>query len=58
MPTKRSQGESETEASTGAGQARIMGEAVVGAFEENGGELGGLSRETLAHDLAEVVSRS
>jgi hypothetical protein len=55
MLTKRSQGESETEAPTGAGQALMMGEAVAGAFVENGGELGKLCRETLARDLAEVV---
>jgi hypothetical protein len=55
MLTKRSQGESETEAPTGAGQALMIGESVAGAFQENGGELGNLCRETLARDLAEVV---
>ena len=33
----------------------MMGEAVASVFEEHGGELSGLSRETLARDLAEVV---
>ena len=55
MLTKRSQGESETEAPTGAGQALMMGEAVARVFEEHGGALSGLSRKTLARDLAEVV---
>jgi hypothetical protein len=55
MLTKRSQGDGETEDSTGAGHALMMGEAVASVFEEHGGELRGLSREALARDLADML---
>ncbi|WP_457105326.1 hypothetical protein [Methylobacterium sp. P5_C11] len=55
MLAKRSQGDGETESSTGAGQALMMGEAVAGVFEEHGGALKGLRLEMLAHGLARFV---
>lgn len=33
----------------------MMGEAVASVFEEHGGALRGLSRETLARDLAQIL---
>ncbi|MGH1592314.1 hypothetical protein ACRBEV_32850 (plasmid) [Methylobacterium phyllosphaerae] len=55
MLTKQSQGDGEAEDPTEADQALMMGEAVAGAFVEHGGELNGLSREALAHDLANML---
>jgi hypothetical protein len=45
----------ETEDPAGVDQALMMGKAVAGVFEEHGGEVSGLSRETLARDLVGVI---
>jgi hypothetical protein len=58
MLTKRSQGESETEASTEAGQVLMMGEAVAGAFEERGGGLGSAVARRSPATLQKSCSRS
>jgi hypothetical protein len=46
MLAKRSQGDGETEVPTGADQAPMMGQAIARAFDEQSGELRGLSRDT------------
>ncbi|WP_139174097.1 hypothetical protein [Methylobacterium sp. UNC378MF] len=55
MLTKQSRGDGEIGDPAGADQALMMGEAVASVFEEHGGALRGLSRETLARDLAAIV---